>query len=172
MTLTSITPEAKANSGGRSYAVISGGHKNNYNVDMFNGKNYCMCEGLHGNFLVQLECFCYHAWIEYMHGWICVCMCWGQEWRAEVFHSKPGARVTAVCLRFIKTPGSPHGSQAYGLPTASITQAFVRAENAPSWSKDWTTVSRPGLLTKKTFQSSAVSLSLPSSSPLACFQMP
>lgn len=113
MTLTNITPEAKANTRGRCFAVILGGHKKNYNVDMFNGESDCMCEGLHGNFLVQLECFCHHAWIEYyMHGWTCVRMhVRMQEWRAEVFHSKPGARVTAACLRFIKTPGSPMGAK-------------------------------------------------------------
>jgi len=46
-------------------------------------------------------------------------------------------RVTAACLRFIKRHGggggggggggSPHGSEAYSRPTASITQAFVRS---------------------------------------------
>lgn len=44
----------------------------------------------------------------------------------------PGwVRVTAACLRFIKRHGggggSPHGSEAYSRPTASITQAFVRS---------------------------------------------
>lgn len=80
------------------------------------------------------------------------------------FYSKPWEQTADIkwwC--FFKTPGSPSGSKACSAHTAVAIQSCLhhtgvcQCEKAPSWTKDWTTVCRQGLLTKTTFQHSAVS---------------
>lgn len=80
------------------------------------------------------------------------------------FYSKPREQTADIkwwC--FFKTLGSPSGSKACSAHTAVAIQSCLHhtgvcpCEKAPSWTKDWTTVCRLGLLTKTTFQHSAVS---------------
>lgn len=71
------------------------------------------------------------------------------------------ASVGGCC--FFKTLGSPLGIKACSVHIAMAIwpclhhTAICQSTKAPSWTKDWTTVCRQALLTKTTFQRSAVS---------------
>lgn len=81
----------------------------------------------------------------------------------DSFHSRTDRKQIITCCCFFKTLGSPLGSRACSVLTAVAIWCCLhhtgvcQCEKASSWTKDWTTVCRQGLLTKTTFQSSAVS---------------
>lgn len=77
-------------------------------------------------------------------------------------YNKPRQKADIKCCCFFKTLGSPLGSKACSVLTAVAIWSCLhhtgvcQCEKASSWTKDWTTVCRQGLLTKTTFQHSAV----------------
>lgn len=79
------------------------------------------------------------------------------------FYSMPQQQAATKCCCFFKTLESPLGSKACSVLTAAAIQSCLhrtsicQCEKAPSWTKDWPTVCWQGLLTKTTFQHSAVS---------------
>lgn len=79
------------------------------------------------------------------------------------FYSEPQKEAGIKCCCFFKTLGSPLGIKACSVHIAVAICSCLhhtgvcQCEKAPSWTKDWTTVCRQGLLTKTTFQHSAVS---------------
>ena len=86
-----------------------------------------------------------------------VSMCWGQEWR-EVFHN---AGVWPSRRRFIKTPGSPWEQSLQSCQSLHHTGVCQGRERAQLKQRLNYCVNTE-LLTKKTFQSSAISLPPPS----------
>lgn len=120
---------------------------------MFQGKR-----GLDGHFLSgQL---CHHARGVYWWRWCCPFKwAWCMLVSTVSLDRKPILNA-AVSLRRWDLPLGVKPAvylQQWLYGPASITQAFCQCEKASSWTKDWTTVCRQGLLTKTTFQHSAVS---------------
>lgn len=84
-------------------------------------------------------------------------------WRVPVSTVRLDRKQTLSAAVSLRHWDPPPGSRACSVLTAVAIWSCLhhtgvcQCENASSWTKDWTTVCRQGLLTKATFQHSAVS---------------